>query len=409
MRAAPAAAILCGLALAACVAPPGEPDSDQAPTPIQPSLAPATPGAAPEQAPSAALAATPAALLEPLRVVGTGDVADWPGDWSPDGRFYVFFRWSEDAPCSGETVHAYDTVLAREIPISSPDYCAKDVDPNAIWEDDSTLIFGDGPDRGRWEAITLGDEVVRTVLAESPPACVDRGIPLPPALDGLAVSRARWSPDEGLLAIAVVPDDETYRFEDIPGNRPDLRLFQRLDVALFPADGTSEAELRWLGPVFDLGPDSLNPDGESEEDCPGTQIRWSDDGRSLISSMGPVVYDAQTGEALLAPDGPNAGPLGPNVRWSPDDWRVADDSILLDLRSGQQHAPPGILPGYDRGFAGADRFIYVNDVGLAAYDVGSRSTRQLTAFPLAIYVVAPDGRHVAYADDGDLWLIPLPE
>jgi hypothetical protein len=314
---------------------------------------------------------TPASLVEPQRVV-TRDVADWPGAWSPNSRFYIFFRWRGSAPCSGESVHAYDVNLERDIRLSSDDY------------------------------ITLGDEVVRTPLEGPPPTCVDRDIPLPPVLEGLPVSRARWSPDESLLAVATVPDDDAYRFEDIPGNREDLLLFQRLDLAVFPADGLDKNDLQRLGPIFDLGPDSAR-----EEDCPGTQIRWSEDGQAIISSMGPVIFDARSGEPILAPDGPNAGPLGPNRRWSPDDWRVVDDQRLLDLRSGKQHTPPGILPGYDRGFAGNERLIYVNETGLGEYDITTESAQQLTDFRLAIFVVAPDGGRLAYADDGDLWMIDL--
>jgi hypothetical protein len=119
------------------------------------------------------------------------------------------------------------------------------------------------------------------------------------------------------------------------------------------------------------------------------------------------VYDVATGEALLAPEGPNAGPLGPNVRWSPDDRRVADDQLLLDLRSGDQHAPPGILLGFDRGFAGNDRFVYVTESGLAEYDIANQSARQLTDFRQAIFLVAPDGSRLVYAEDGDLWMIHL--
>jgi hypothetical protein len=189
-------------------------------------------------------------------------VADWLGAWSPDSRFYVFFRWSADAPCTGESIYVYDVKLEREIPISSEDYCLREIDPDQIWEGDSTLLFGDGPDGRRWEAITLGDEIVRAPLDGPPEGCHDRDFPLPPALASLNASRARWSPDESLLAVAVVPEDEAYRFDDIPGNRSDLKLFQRFDLVVFPAGGQSEADLRWLGPIFDLGPDSLGPDGD---------------------------------------------------------------------------------------------------------------------------------------------------
>lgn len=123
--------------------------------------------------------------------------------------------------------------------------------------------------------------------------------------------------------------------------------------------------------------------------------------------MGPVIYEVAGGDAILAPDGPNAGPLGPNIRWSSNDWLVADDRLLLDLRSGAQHILPGILPGYDRGFAGSEKLIYVSEAGLNEYDVVSQSVRQLTDFRLAVFVVAPDGSALVYADDGDLWMIRL--
>lgn len=357
------------------------------------------------RAPAPPPTATPAALLEPARIV-EGDVADWPGSWSPDSRFYVFFHWREDLPCTGEVVYAYDFEQGHEIRLSSEDYCATNVDPDQIWDGESTLFFGDGPGGMRWEAITLGDEVTRQPLPEPPPTCVDRDIPLPPALAGLETARARWSPDEDLLALALVPQDDTYRFGDIPGNQPDLTLFQRLDLVIFPSDGSSQADLQPLGPIFDLGPDALGPEDTREEGCPGTHIRWSDDGQIVTSSIGPFVYTA-AGDAWLAPEGPNAGPLGPNLRWSPDDRRLADDQRLLDLPSGQLFEPPGILPGFDRGFAGPDTLIYVNDTGLAAFSVESRATHQLTGFRKGTFVVSPDGSILVYAGGGDLWALDL--
>ena len=398
------AVLALALGLAACTA---SQESTPGPTAEQaPAHTPAPPSATPES-PATPTPSVRPTLLEPERVVSTGDVADWPGDWSPDSRFYVFFRWSADAPCSGESVYAYDTALAREIQLSSEDYCTRDIDPDTVWDDEGRLLFGDGPDGARWEAITLGDEVVRALLETPPPTCIDRDIPLPPALDGLGtrVVRARWAPDESALALALVSEDNADRFEGIRGNTQDLRLFQRLELAVFPADGTGQDDLSLLGTVFDLGPDS----GHEDEDCPGTHLRWSDDGRYLITSLGPFVYDSLTGEALLAPEEPTSGPLNPNLRWSPDDRRVADDRILLDLPSGEQDTLPGILPGFDRGFAGNDRLVYITEEGMVAYDIASTSVRRLTDFRLPLFAVAPNGSQLAYTENGDLWLLRLQE
>ena len=206
---------------------------------------------------------TASTLLRPEQVVSSGDVADWPGGWSPDGRFYVYFRFDVEAGCSGETVYAYDVKLKRDILISSEDYCTRSVDPDAIWDGDSVLLFGNGPDGSRWEAITLDDEVQRVELDGPPPSCIDRAYPVPDVLSDYEVIRTRLSPDEIRLAVAITPDDESYRFDDISGNRPDLQLFQRLDVAVIPIGSTNVNDLQLLGPVFDLGPDAQREEGLS--------------------------------------------------------------------------------------------------------------------------------------------------